>query len=264
MSKSTAGHASRKSVHFTVGDEIKLPNLDAVARVPAGMIRRHLRGECLVKITTVTTYPLPGRGAGHVVGVDTGEEFVLSTRKNVECPIGRDGVLNIDQSKVLSWVHHKSIEAFQNVSGAESSEAWDAYRSDIANRYAGIVRFRSETIPSAGQKGTPGLRPPQVSALHSIVGHWELETEPCTVVMPTGTGKTEVMLATTVQFANRGTVLVVVPSAALREQTAGKLLTLGLLRELGVIPEIHQTLSLELLLIVQRISPTWRYSKGVM
>ena len=55
--------------------------------------------------------------------------------------------------------------------------------------------------------------------------------------MPTGTGKTEVMLATTVQFANRGTVLVVVPSAALRDQTAGKLLTLGLLRDLGVIPE---------------------------
>lgn len=237
MSKSAGSHESRKSSFVTVGDEIKLPNLAVSARVPAGMIRRHLRDECVVKVTAVTTHPLPGRSAGHIVGVDTGEEFVMSTRKNVECPIGRDGVLYLDQSNGLSWVHHKSIEAFQKVSATESSEGWEKYRSDIASRYAGIVRFCSETVASAGKKGTPGLRPPQVSALHSIVAHWELETEPCTVVMPTGTGKTEVMLATTVEFANRGTVLVVVPSAALRDQTAGKLLTLGLLRQLGVIPE---------------------------
>ena len=42
----------------------------------------------------------------------------------------------------------------------------------------------------------PGLRSPQLGALHAILAHRSMETEePITIVMPTGTGKTEAMLA---------------------------------------------------------------------
>jgi superfamily II DNA or RNA helicase len=57
--------------------------------------------------------------------------------------------------------------------------------------------------------------------------------------MPTGTGKTDVMVATTIASSCR-TVLVVVPSDALRSQTAAKFQSLGVLRAIGVIPEQAQ------------------------
>lgn len=46
----------------------------------------------------------------------------------------------------------------------------------------------------------PGLRMPQIGALHAIAAHFSVgsEFEPATVVLPTGTGKTETMLATLV------------------------------------------------------------------
>jgi hypothetical protein len=80
-----------------------------------------------------------------------------------------------------------------------------------------------------------GLRVPQVGALHAVLGHWSTHpAEPATVVMPTGTGKTETMLAL---FAERrlSRLLVVVPSDALRKQVAAKFATLGVLQAFGVI-----------------------------
>jgi len=52
--------------------------------------------------------------------------------------------------------------------------------------------------------------------------------------MPTGTGKTEAMLSVLPAF-RPGTVLVIVPSKPLRDQTVRKFLRLGLLRELEVL-----------------------------
>ena len=81
----------------------------------------------------------------------------------------------------------------------------------------------------------PGLRVPQVGALHAVLGHWSTHpAEPATVVMPTGTGKTETMVAL---FAERRLprLLVVVPSDALRKQIAAKFATLGVLQTFGVV-----------------------------
>src|SRR5690606_21886662 len=88
-----------------------------------------------------------------------------------------------------------------------------------------------------GRPGRPGLRPPQIGALHAIAAHWSLSRDPAIVVMPTGTGKTEVMLAVTIE--SRGDrVLVIVPTDALRKQTADKFGQYGLLRELGIIGNV--------------------------
>lgn len=81
----------------------------------------------------------------------------------------------------------------------------------------------------------PGLWMPQLGAIHAILGYWTTEgTDPATVVMPTGTGKTEAMVGL---FAARRSerVLVVVPSDALRKQIAGKFELLGVLQGFGVI-----------------------------
>lgn len=80
-----------------------------------------------------------------------------------------------------------------------------------------------------------GLRVAQAGALHAVLAYWSTRpARPATVVLPTGSGKTEVMLALLVA-ARLPRLLVLVPSDALREQIAGKFETLGLLFQLGVV-----------------------------
>lgn len=80
----------------------------------------------------------------------------------------------------------------------------------------------------------PGLRPAQLGALFSIKSHWTISKESATVVMPTGTGKTETMIATVVsEIIDR--TLIIVPSNFLRKQTLEKFLTFGVLQDIGVI-----------------------------
>ncbi len=92
--------------------------------------------------------------------------------------------------------------------------------------------FRSE---DTAQK-RPGLRTPQIGALHAISAHFAVgkDFEPATVVLPTGTGKTETMLATLV-YRRLERCLVIVPSDALRSQIAGKFITLGKLTDATVV-----------------------------
>ena len=81
-----------------------------------------------------------------------------------------------------------------------------------------------------------GLRRAQLGALHAVLAHWSTGTvEPATVVLPTGSGKTETMLALLVEARLRR-LLVIVPSDALRTQIADKFEALGLLGALRVLP----------------------------
>lgn len=79
-----------------------------------------------------------------------------------------------------------------------------------------------------------GLRSPQLGALHMILGHLKLPLDTATIVLPTGTGKTETMLSALV--ANQcKRLLVTVPSNSLRIQLFEKFKTFGLLKKFGVI-----------------------------
>ena len=100
---------------------------------------------------------------------------------------------------------------------------------DVLASMRGAISF----VPAAAE--APGLRSPQLGALHAVLGYWTTKrTTPATVVMPTGTGKTETMLALLVA-AQPERLLVLVPSDALREQVARKFETLGVLQELGIV-----------------------------
>lgn len=113
------------------------------------------------------------------------------------------------------WVQHPHNTAQQTAS------ARDAALSSWINAF----QFTNE----ASSGGRPALRSPQVGALHAIHAHWSTSIEVATVVMPTGTGKTETMLSTLVSD-RCSRVLVIVPTDALRTQIANKFLTLGLLK----------------------------------
>lgn len=100
--------------------------------------------------------------------------------------------------------------------------------TDVSNSWNVNVKRESTT--------ELGLRLPQFGALAAIQAHWSVSSDAATVVMPTGTGKTETMIMT---IANEriNKVVIVVPSNLLREQTVNKLCTFGVLKEIGVVDE---------------------------
>lgn len=85
-------------------------------------------------------------------------------------------------------------------------------------------------IKEAPQRNIKGLRPPQVGAIHAVHHHWIVSDEVGTIVMPTGTGKTETMLSLLISVPCHK-VLIIVPTDALRTQIANKFLTLGILKD---------------------------------
>jgi superfamily II DNA or RNA helicase len=108
-------------------------------------------------------------------------------------------------------------------------------RDQTARSWKIGINYKREEIISATEKND-GLRSPQLGALHAIASHWTLTHAPGIIVMPTGTGKTEVMLASTVAEACT-CLLVIVPSDALRTQTADKFANFGILKKFGIVPE---------------------------
>ena len=99
---------------------------------------------------------------------------------------------------------------------------------EIANSWQGKFHFNKETGNS------PGLRSPQIGALHALMAHVEDGEDRAIVVMPTGTGKTETMLAFLIANVCEK-VFVIVPSDALRSQTNKKF------KELGLLPKLLRT-----------------------
>lgn len=92
-------------------------------------------------------------------------------------------------------------------------------------------------IPATDDNGRIGLRKPQMAALYITLGH--LVATPsvtATVVMPTGTGKTDTILALMIAGLFRR-LLIIVPSDALRKQTSAKCLELKTLRKIGSVLE---------------------------
>lgn len=103
-----------------------------------------------------------------------------------------------------------------------------ALAGEVEASIAGRFRFVSEG------DGSAGLRAPQLGALHAILAEQSLgASQPVTIVLPTGTGKTETMLAAYCHRPRR--TLVVVPSDSLRTQIGRKFATLGVLPSVGAI-----------------------------
>ena len=146
----------------------------------------------------------------------SGESLVRLKSANVV-----DGLL--DLSVDAEWRKHPDLLQYS------VETIWQQRDAILASWKPGIA-YRSDANVGGG------LRTPQLGALHAIAAHWSVSRKPGIIVMPTGTGKTEVMVATALASQCR-TVLVVVPSDALRLQTARKFQTLGVLRKIGVVPD---------------------------
>jgi superfamily II DNA or RNA helicase len=152
-------------------------------------------------------------------------------------------------NEVLVVPHRKHISSGDQrvVCAAGASRTTSDLRAGIWLRHpllkSGNVDYESEIrevvqswmgafsyIEEDKSRDAKGLRKPQIGAVHAVHAHWSASDTPATIVMPTGTGKTEVMLSILVS-ARCSKLLVVVPTDALRVQLAEKFLTLGVLKE---------------------------------
>jgi superfamily II DNA or RNA helicase len=180
--------------------------------------------------------------AGRVNGelVTIGERKILVVPRSVVTPPGDvDSVLYLpgsgaatDRSDYRSrggrpkWIFPRPA----GLAGV-GEDVWAARVESVRDSWSGQFSFVEERTE---QQVVEGLRAPQVGALYSALAHWKVTDAPATIVMPTGTGKTETMLAL---FAKERAprLVVVVPSVALRDQISLKFLTWGMLKRLGVV-----------------------------
>lgn len=100
--------------------------------------------------------------------------------------------------------------------------------------WSGDVELRAE-VKDGGRIATAGFRPPQIGALHALEAHWTVSDQVATVVMPTGTGKTDTMIAAALT-SSAERLLVIVPSDVLRTQIASAFQKLGMLKGSRVVP----------------------------
>lgn len=140
-------------------------------------------------------------------------DYILLTSK-----IPRRADFNAGRIIILRWLKHP---LFQTITPEDVVATW-------------VDKFKF--IKENEQLNIKGLRPPQVGALYSILAHIHNADDKAIVVMPTGTGKTETMLATLISNCCKK-LLVSVPSDSLRTQIAQKFITLGLLKEYEIVDE---------------------------
>lgn len=191
-------------------------------RTPLGIIRQLRRAACVIPAS------LPSctidRASGLLYTRPSGERILLLRRKGTP-PERVDEALLIAPEKCGKWLKPQPWTAANQIPGGTAGLAPTVLRS-LSGQFFDIREQNSNEHP--------GLRPPQIGALYAALAHWTTTTEPATIVMPTGTGKTETMLAL---FARERLtkLLVIVPTDALRDQVARKFQTLGVLREFGLI-----------------------------
>lgn len=167
------------------------------------------------------------RVQGYCVTENNGEEILISKKKNWSAHARFDKVIftkdfdNINEADFSNgkykWIKHPDLV---NVKSC----------AEVIESYNEAFTFKKENLDSEIE----GLRSPQIGGIYAALAHWQIGNEAATIVMPTGTGKTETMLSLLIT-SNCTKVLIIVPSDALRSQLATKFITLGLLKKLGIV-----------------------------
>jgi superfamily II DNA or RNA helicase len=155
-------------------------------------------------------------GVSLPVGSDDAAQSRWVSPEQSGAPLTRSIVGTVDRNHVTRWIDSESGHQV-------------ATPGDVTAGLAGALVI---DVQSGG-----GLRELQRGALFAALSHWTTgRDDPANIVMPTGTGKTEAMIALYAALrADR--LLVLVPSDALRRQIGAKFGTYGVLPSIGVLAE---------------------------
>lgn len=213
--------------------DLKLPEQFVFQGRVLGAKLSHLRREAT--IVTAQLVPFEHKKVPAFKAITSSGEAIAFVDKATSSNLGCDAVIQVKDArsvsgiaaslnaKKASWLYPKLKRAL-NVSRDESA----GLAEKTLRSWKGKLTLRAEEVENA-QVITKGLRPPQIGAVFATQAHWSVTNAPATVVMPTGTGKTETMLALTVAAPIRR-LLVVVPNSNLRKQITRKFETLGVLK----------------------------------
>ncbi|WP_143828812.1 DEAD/DEAH box helicase [Dyadobacter fermentans] len=204
-------------------------------RYSVGIACQLLRNETTVSVLNIEDVRTGPRTSEKCYVLENGERIIVTSRTKLERPADVDGVIRLYDDGGKRWISHKLLDQAMERTVAVGMKSRSAA---IAGTWPRSFRFAAQEYDAQGKPigDRKGLRPPQLGALYAIGSHWTQNSSIATVVMPTGTGKTETMLSALAAFP-RGPMVVAVPSKALRNQTTRKFLTFGLLRKLTLLPE---------------------------
>jgi superfamily II DNA or RNA helicase len=212
--------------------KIKLPHLFAVNTDIGGNLIQQINQPGHSIEAEIANYTSPNI-SGKIIIPSGGEEKILLVQKKIHATDSfaklifvtqkhldaKNGVLDLS---INFWLKHPHLK--------EGSVNYNDLISSVLTSWENGFSF----IRQDDDRSVKGLREPQVGAYHAINAHWATTSDPATIVMPTGTGKTETMIAVFVSSCSER-LMVVVPTDALRTQLAAKFLTFGVLRDFGAI-----------------------------
>ncbi|MEI6950368.1 DEAD/DEAH box helicase family protein [Paraflavisolibacter sp. H34] len=150
-------------------------------------------------------------------------EVICIVQKGKPCPAGFSRILAVDRKLSPENGYDSSVEpTWLKYPGLN-----DPFEPEqVHQSWTDTFSYKEENLA----EDVYGLRKPQIAAIFSVLSHWRVEEDLGTVVMPTGTGKTETMLSLLIAQKCRR-LLIIVPSDPLREQLAEKFVTLGHLQK---------------------------------
>src|SRR6266496_3332051 len=94
--------------------------------------------------------------------------------------------------------------------------------------------YHNLTYPIA-TNAEPGLYNAQIGAIHRIASHFTVHDDPAVVTMPTGSGKTAVLMMVPLTLRS-SRVLVITPSVMVRGQIYDDFHSLATLTAIGALP----------------------------
>jgi superfamily II DNA or RNA helicase len=213
--------------------EIKLPSVYAINEsINKNSIRQLVVSDCSIN-ATIANFSSPEVKKGKLlISTENPDDRILCVEKSVPPISGHKKVIQIkfeqfeEKNSVIDltsgkWLFHSGLLK-------DLSDASD-YRSQITS----IINSWNNAFSYLEEKpveNIKGLRSPQIGAVHAVHAHWTVSEEPATIIMPTGTGKTETMLSVLLSKKCQK-LLVIVPTDALRSQIAKKFITLGILKD---------------------------------
>jgi superfamily II DNA or RNA helicase len=163
----------------------------------------------------------------YLVAIDGGVRYCLTGNPNIVDPTS-EYVIQTDHTPTKQKLLDGTVKQKKWVKHPKMAEHTP---EDVLNSWTNQFVYKEEV-----DEEHPGLRKPQLGALHAVLGHFLAPNDVATIVLPTGTGKTETMLSAMVAGRCKK-LLVTVPSSALRNQLFGKFKTLGVLKdpEFGIV-----------------------------
>lgn len=221
---------SQASLHLPLG-VLQLPDiLLGPFRYSCGEAFKLLREGEESEVVDQHSVKISPRLSETVLVLQDGERIIVTDRKSFPRPDNVDGILVRENDGSLVWRSHQLIDdAMERI----EQDGLATLADEATVTWKGALQYKAEAL-TVETEADWGLRPPQLGALFAVGSHWTQHVSPATIVMPTGTGKTETMLAVQVAHEIRR-MLVAVPSRALRAQIRDKFVHFGLLRKLHVI-----------------------------